>query len=99
METESLDEKQPEGHAKHGDHRPGKKLSGPGMTKTGKSGEGKSAEIQRQVEIDQQRGAAIGVKTTPTIFLNNEVVPPKQINPDELPAMVEAAMKKAKPSS
>ena len=58
-----------------------------------------SAEIQRQVEIDQQHGAAIGVKTTPTIFLNNEVVPPKQINPDELPAMVEAAMKKAKPSS
>jgi protein-disulfide isomerase len=58
-----------------------------------------SAEVQRQVEIDQQRGAVIGVKTTPTIFLNNEVVPPKQINPDELPAMVEAAMKKAKPSS
>src|SRR5438132_1615364 len=58
-----------------------------------------SAEVQRQVEIDQQHGAVIGVKTTPTIFLNNEVVPPKQINPDELPAMVEAAMKKAKPSS
>src|SRR6267143_103224 len=57
------------------------------------------AEVQRQVEIDQQHGAVIGVKTTPTIFLNNEVVPPKQINPDELPAMVEAAMKKAKPSS
>src|SRR5258708_1226772 len=56
-----------------------------------------SAEVQRQVEIDQQRGADIGVKTTPTIFLNDEVVPPKQINPDELPAMVEAAMKKAKP--
>jgi len=58
-----------------------------------------SAEVQRQVETDQQRGAVIGVKTTPTIFLNNEVVPPKQINPDELPGMVEAAMKKAKPSS
>src|SRR5207244_9697660 len=58
-----------------------------------------SAEAQRQGRIDQQHGAAIGVKTTPTIFLNNEVVPPKQINPDELPAMVEAAMKKAKPSS
>src|SRR2546426_11671852 len=58
-----------------------------------------SAEVQRQVEIDQQHGAAIGVKPTPTIFLNNELVPPKQINPDELPAMVEAAMKKAKPSS
>src|SRR5207237_4207558 len=58
-----------------------------------------SSEVQQQVDLDQHRGAAIGVKTTPTIFLNNEVVPPKQINPDELPAMVEAAMKKAKPSS
>src|SRR5437588_4017250 len=58
-----------------------------------------SAEIQRQVEIDQQHVAVIGVKTTPTTSRNNEVVPPKQINPDELPAMVEAAMKKAKPSS
>ena len=58
-----------------------------------------SSDVQQQVENDQQRGAEIGVKTTPTIFLNNEVVPPKQINPDELPGMVEAAVKKAKPSS
>src|SRR5438270_14068892 len=58
-----------------------------------------SSEVQQQVENDQHRGAAIGVKTTPTIFLNNEVVPAKQINPDELPGMVEAAVKKAKPSS
>src|SRR5437763_12424923 len=58
-----------------------------------------SSEVQQQVDLDQHRGAAIGVKTTPTIFLNNEVVPPKQINPDELPGMVEAAVKKAKPSS
>ena len=58
-----------------------------------------SSEVQQQVENDQHRGAAIGVKTTPTIFLNNEVVPSKQISPDELPGMVEAAVKKAKPSS
>src|SRR5438477_3579874 len=58
-----------------------------------------SSDVQQQVENDQHRGAAIGVKTTPTIFLNNEVVPSKQINPDELPGMVEAAVKKAKPSS
>jgi protein-disulfide isomerase len=58
-----------------------------------------SNEVQQQVELDQHRAAAIGVKTTPTIFLNNEALPPNQANPDGLPAVVEAAMKKAKPSS
>ena len=56
-------------------------------------------EVQRQVEMDQHRGAAIGVKTTPTIFLNNEAVPPNQLMPDEFPKAVEAAVKSAKPSS
>jgi protein-disulfide isomerase len=56
-------------------------------------------EIQRQVELDQQRGAAIGVKTTPTIFLNNQALPGNQLLPDEFPKAVEAAVKNAKPSS
>lgn len=58
-----------------------------------------SSEVQRQVELDQERGAMIGVKTTPTIFVNNAAVPPTQINPDALSAIVEAAVKKTKPSS
>jgi protein-disulfide isomerase len=58
-----------------------------------------SPDVQQQVELDQHRGAAIGVKTTPTIFLNNEALPPAQLNPDGLPDVVEAALKKAKPSS
>ena len=58
-----------------------------------------SNEVQQKVEVDQQRGAAIGVKNTPTIFINNEAVPGTKSNPDELPALVEAALKKAKPSS
>ena len=58
-----------------------------------------SNEVQRQVELDQRRGAAIGVKTTPTIFLNNQAVAPSDTNPDKLPAMVENAVKGAKPSS
>ena len=58
-----------------------------------------SSEVQQQVELDQHRGAEIGVKNTPTIFLNNEAVPGTQTNPDQLPALVEAAVKKAKPSS
>ena len=56
-------------------------------------------EIQRQIVMDQNRGAAIGVKTTPTIFLNNQVVPANELRPDEFPKAVEAASKSAKPSS
>ena len=58
-----------------------------------------SPEVQEKVEFDQRRGAGIGVKTTPTVFLNNEAVPPMEANPDNLPAVIEAAVKKAKPSS
>lgn len=56
-------------------------------------------DIQRQVEMDQKRGAVIGVKTTPTIFLNDEAVPPNQLLPDTFQAAVEAAVTKLKPSS
>jgi len=58
-----------------------------------------SSEVQQQVEIDSHRGAAIGVKNTPTIFINNEAVPGPQSNPESLTPLVEAAVKKAKPSS
>jgi protein-disulfide isomerase len=58
-----------------------------------------SSEVQQQVDLDQHRGAAIGVKNTPTIFLNSEALQPNQMNPTELPGVVEAAIKKAKPSS
>jgi protein-disulfide isomerase len=58
-----------------------------------------SAEVRQQVELDQHRGAAIGVKNTPTIFINNEAVEGTKSNPDDLTALVEAAAKKAKPSS
>ena len=59
-----------------------------------------SPEVQRQVELDQKRGAIIGVKTTPTIFLNNDAVPPPQLMPEAFPAAVEAAVNNAKkPSS
>jgi protein-disulfide isomerase len=56
-------------------------------------------DVQRQVELDQKRGALIGVTTTPTIFLNNQAVPPDQLSPDKFPQAVEAAVNNAKPSS
>jgi protein-disulfide isomerase len=58
-----------------------------------------SSEVQRQVDLDKQRGALIGITNTPTIFLNNQAVPPAQLKPESLAAAVEAAMKSAKPSS
>jgi len=58
-----------------------------------------SPEVEKKVENDQGRGAAIGVKTTPTLFLNNEAVPPDQLDPTKLPTFVENAMQKGKPSS
>ena len=58
-----------------------------------------SSEVQQKVERDQQRGASIGVKNTPTVFINNEAVPGTESNPEQLTARVEAALKKAKPSS
>jgi protein-disulfide isomerase len=58
-----------------------------------------STEVQQQVDLDQKRGAGIGVKTTPTLFLNNQALPPNQLNPVELRTVVETAMKGSKPSS
>jgi len=58
-----------------------------------------SSEVVQQVESDQQRGALIGVQTTPTIFLNNQAVPPEQLKPENLAGAVEAAVKNVKPSS
>lgn len=58
-----------------------------------------SPAIMQTIQADQQRGAGIGVRTTPTIFLNNQAVPPDQLLPDKFPGFVETALKSAKPSS
>jgi len=57
-----------------------------------------SSEVEQRVQLDAGRGAAIGVKNTPTIFINNEAVPGPNSNPNDLPGLIEAALKKAKPS-
>lgn len=58
-----------------------------------------STDVQQKIDKDQQRGAAIGVKTTPTLFLNNEAVSPENTNPEKLPGLVENLVKNTKPSS
>jgi protein-disulfide isomerase len=57
------------------------------------------SEVQQQIEVDQKRGAAIGVKNTPTLFLNNQAIAPNDCNPEKLPSLVENAVKGTKPSS
>jgi protein-disulfide isomerase len=58
-----------------------------------------SKDVLEQVELDQRRGAVIGVKNTPTIFLNNQAVAPNHLNPSDLRVEVETAVKNTKPSS
>jgi protein-disulfide isomerase len=58
-----------------------------------------SVKVKEQVDADQKRGLALGVKNTPTIFLNNKEVDPKSLNPTALREDIDAALKKPKPTS
>jgi len=51
-----------------------------------------SEEVKRRVTADQQQGAAIGVTNTPTIFINNRVLPAASLNQADLRAAIDAAM-------
>lgn len=55
--------------------------------------------VSARVRSDQQEGSKLGVTNTPTIFLNNTAVAPASLNPKDLRAAVEAAMKDSKPKS
>jgi protein-disulfide isomerase len=57
-----------------------------------------SDKLKERVTADQKHGAALGVQNTPTIFLNNRALDPTALNPVNLRAAVDAAVK-AKPSS
>jgi protein-disulfide isomerase len=56
--------------------------------------------VKARVSADQERGKSIGVKATPSIFINNEEVPPKSLNPTALRAAIDEALKgKERPTS
>src|SRR5438552_7191065 len=40
-----------------------------------------SEKVKEKVESDQKRGETLGVKNTPTIFINNQSVPSTSLNP------------------
>jgi protein-disulfide isomerase len=56
-------------------------------------------KISDLIEKDQNQGTALGVKNTPTIFLNNREIDPKKLNPVDLREEIETAKNGAKPSS
>ena len=52
-----------------------------------------SAEVRARVEADQEEGKKLGVKNTPTLFLNGTEVPPASLAPENLREAVEQALK------
>ncbi|PYL02442.1 MAG: hypothetical protein DME32_06450 [Verrucomicrobia bacterium] len=56
--------------------------------------------VKARVTADQERGKSLGVTATPSIFINNQGVPPKSLNPTALRAAIDEALKeKEKPTS
>jgi protein-disulfide isomerase len=56
-------------------------------------------DAQTRVAMDEAEGASLGVRNTPTIFLDNRAVNSKSLNPAALRAEVESALKTKGPSS
>ncbi len=49
-----------------------------------------SESVEASIKADQEEGTKLGVRNTPTIFLNNSMVPAESLDPKDLRAAVEA---------
>lgn len=57
-----------------------------------------STEVRARVDADQKLGLSRGVTSTPTLFINNTVLPATSLNPPAIHAAIDEALKpKAKP--
>jgi protein-disulfide isomerase len=56
-------------------------------------------QVKAKVEADRKRGEELGVKNTPTIFINNQSVPPTSLSPTGLRAAIDAAVQEGTPKS
>lgn len=56
-------------------------------------------KVKERVDGDQKHGTSIGVKNTPTIFLNNTAVEPDKLNPQALRTALDALVKTSQPSA
>jgi protein-disulfide isomerase len=52
-----------------------------------------SDQLKTRIAADQGRGQTLGVTSTPTVFINNRVVPPPALNVTGLRIAIDAAMK------
>jgi protein-disulfide isomerase len=53
-----------------------------------------SEQTSARVDADRQRGESLGIQTTPTMFINNQPIDPKDRNPDGIRAEINAALEK-----
>jgi predicted DsbA family dithiol-disulfide isomerase len=54
-----------------------------------------SEQAKARVRSDEQQARALGLATTPSIFLNNSKLPHAYVNPPGLRVAIDSAMKKA----
>jgi protein-disulfide isomerase len=54
-----------------------------------------SEQAKARVRSDEQQARALGLATTPSIFVNNGKLPPAYVNPPGLRIAIDSAMKKA----
>jgi len=52
-----------------------------------------SDQVKTRVASDQKRGVELGVKSTPTIFVNNRELAPTSLNPADLRKKIDAVVK------
>ena len=52
-----------------------------------------SPTVKARVTADQERGKSLGVNATPSIFINNQGVPTKSLNPMALRAAIDEALR------
>src|SRR5216110_2186541 len=51
-------------------------------------------QVKARVEADRQRGQSLGIQITPTVFINNQPLDPKDKNPEGIRAEINAALEK-----
>jgi protein-disulfide isomerase len=51
-------------------------------------------QARARVDADRQRGESLGIQLTPTLFINNQPLDPKDKSPEGIRAEINAALEK-----
>jgi protein-disulfide isomerase len=49
-------------------------------------------KAKERVDLDQARGESLGIKLTPSLFINNQPLEPKDKNPEGVRAAINSAL-------